>query len=336
MHTTHAKMTGMVCLLVCLAFTHVLATEKAPESKAARVNETIITTDALNREMTILRQRLLREGKSQAQLQAGVMKKQVLESLIDMELLHQAAQKQGIKVEESDINQRMQGLRGRFKNEDAFKMALSQMGFSEAALKDQILKSLVVQRYIEDQFEKKTTVSDQETRGYYDQHPESFVRPEQVKASHILIKVDPKADDAQKKASRNKILGIQKELKAGADFAELARKHSECPSGPKGGDLGYFTKGQMVKPFEEAAFTLKPGKVSDIVETPFGYHLIRVEGKNPGGTLPYEEIKDKIHGFLVRQQVNSALKQRVKTLKESARVERFLDASLDLGKPAGK
>ena len=104
-------------------------------------------------------------------------------------------------------------------------------------------------------------------------------KPEQVKASHILVKVDAGADEAKKAEARKKIQEIQQKVKAGGDFEALATENSDCPSKAKGGDLGFFERGQMVKPFEEAAFALKPGEVSGIVETQFGYHIIKVQEK---------------------------------------------------------
>jgi peptidyl-prolyl cis-trans isomerase C len=112
--------------------------------------------------------------------------------------------------------------------------------------------------------------------------------PEQVHARHILVKVDPKADATQKAAARKKIEDIQKQLKNGEDFSELAKKASDCPSNAKGGDVGYFGRGQMVKPFEDAAFSLKPGEVSGIVETEFGLHLIKVMDKKPEKIMDYQ------------------------------------------------
>ncbi len=106
-----------------------------------------------------------------------------------------------------------------------------------------------------------------------------FSKPEQVRASHILVKVAPQATREEKDAAREKIKEILEQAKAGKDFAALAKAYSECPSGEKGGDLGYFGRNEMVQPFEDVAFTLPVGVVSDVVETRFGYHLIKVTDK---------------------------------------------------------
>ena len=171
---------------------------------------------------------------------------------------------------------------------------------------------------------QKITVTDKEIRTYYDSNLDRFKQSEQVKASHILIPVDPKADDAEKAKARKQIETIQKKVKKGEDFEALAKEHSGCPSNTKGGDLGYFGQGQMVKPFEEAAFALEPGQVSDIVETRFGYHLIKVTDKKPAMTVPFEEVKEGISGHLKQQQVRAKVLAYVEDLRGKAKVETFL------------
>jgi peptidyl-prolyl cis-trans isomerase C len=136
------------------------------------------------------------------------------------------------------------------------------MNLTEADLRFQFERDLAIRKLLDDQIGGKITVSEKESRAYYDSNLESFKKPEQVRASHILIKVDPGADEAKKAEARTKIESLQAKLKKGEDFGALAKEYSEGPSGPKGGDLGFFGRGQMVKPFEEAAFSMKPGQVS--------------------------------------------------------------------------
>ena len=151
-----------------------------------------------------------------------------------------------------------------------------------------------------------------------------FKRPEEVRASHILIKTDSKSSDKEKAASYKKIKEIQFKLQQGEDFAALAKKYSEGPSNVKGGDLGFFKRGQMVRPFEEAAFVLKPGEVSGIVETRFGYHLIKVFEKNPETISEYPTVKDRLEKFLEQQEVQKQMEVYVEGLKSKGKVERFL------------
>jgi peptidyl-prolyl cis-trans isomerase D len=146
--------------------------------------------------------------------------------------------------------------------------------------------------------------SDDQVKSYYDQHKDDrFTEQEQVHTSHILIPVAPDADDAAKAAARKKAEDILAKVKAGGDFAALAKENSGDPgSATKGGDLGFFPRGRMVGPFEEAAFSLAPGTVSEIVESPFGFHIIKVEEKNPGGPQPIEKVRDQIVSTLTDER----------------------------------
>jgi peptidyl-prolyl cis-trans isomerase C len=301
-----------------------LAGEKqAPEDKVAVVNGSVITRADFDGEMTRVQQRALRMGKSLSDSQLSKIKKQVLENLINRELLYQESQKQGVTVDEAAIDEQVRKLKERFPSATEFKSALSKANLSEAALRSQFKRGMAIQQFIDKQFVQKITVSDEESRAYYDGKPDLFKQPEQVRASHILIKVDPQADESRKAEARKKLEMIQKRLRKGEDFAALAKEFSEGPSKGKGGDLGYFRRGQMVKAFEEAAFTLRPGEVSDIVETKFGYHLIKVIDKKPGKTMAYKDVKDRLGDYLKQEKVQKEVRLYVEKLKEKAKVERF-------------
>ena len=151
-----------------------------------------------------------------------------------------------------------------------------------------------------------------------------FKQPGQIHASHILVKVEPTAAKKEKAKARKRIQKIEKKLKKGEDFGVLAKKYSEGPSATKGGDLGFFGRGQMVKPFEEAAFALSPGKVSGIVETKFGYHLIKVTDKKPATAIAFDKVKDKLKNDLKQKSIREKVDKYVKQLKDKAKVERFL------------
>jgi peptidyl-prolyl cis-trans isomerase D len=171
---------------------------------------------------------------------------------------------------------------------------------------------------------------DPQVQAYYDEHvADRFTSEEKVRARHILVKTDAGADDAKKAEARKKAEGLLARAKGGADFAELARKQSDDPgSATKGGDLGLFSRGQMVPPFEAAAFALEPGQLSEVVESPFGFHVIKVEEKKPAGARPLAEVRDEIVKTLTDERaLELARKQadadrravvRGKTLAEAA------------------
>lgn len=154
-------------------------------------------------------------------------------------------------------------------------------------------------------FEKKVKVTDAEIKEYYEKNQKQFEKPESVAARHILVKIDPKAANPAKnrEAAKTKAEGLLKTIKAGANFAELAKKNSDDTlSAKKGGDLGWFPRGMMVKTFEDAAFALKKGEVSSIVETDFGFHIITVYDKKETGTEPLKEVQGQIKNLVAKEK----------------------------------
>jgi len=150
--------------------------------------------------------------------------------------------------------------------------------------------------YLPKDFAALAAPSDDEIKAYYDEHRDDrFTAPEEVRARHILIKLPPAADEKARAAARTKAEDVLAKVKKGADFAKLAQDVSEDPgTASKGGDLGLFSRGHMVPAFDAAAFALEPGAVSDVVETPFGFHIIKVEEKLPGGQKPLDAVRDEI------------------------------------------
>jgi len=313
-----------VLALISIASPALAGQKPPPGGKMAVVNGSVITRADFDREMSRVQQRLLSMGRPLSDSQLSAIKKRVLESLIDRELLYQESQKQRVTVEDAAINEQLSKLKERFPSEAEFKRALSEANLSEDAIKSQFKREMVIQRFIAKQFIQKITVSEKESKAYYDSHPDLFKQPGQVRARHILIKLNPGADESQKVEAREKLKKVQEKLEKGEDFEDLAEEFSEGPSSAKGGDLGYFGRGQMVKPFEEAAFALGPGEVSDIVETGFGYHLIKVIDKKPETTIAYEDIKERLEHHLKQDKVHKEVSLYVEKLKEEAQVERFL------------
>lgn len=143
-------------------------------------------------------------------------------------------------------------------------------------------------------FEEKVEVSDDEIEEQYELSLDDYREPEQAMARHILFKVDENAPPEDAELAKAQAELVLMEAKAGKDFAELAKKHSQGPSAKDGGDLGWFTRDQMVLPFSEVAFKLEEGEISDLVRTRFGFHIIKAEGKKPAGLRPIEEVRDEI------------------------------------------
>jgi peptidyl-prolyl cis-trans isomerase C len=316
----------IVTILILVLFSlPAMAADKTPSGgKVAVINGVVITQAHFDKELKVHLERVSRQGKQISEEQITALKKDVLDGLIEREVLYQESQKAGIKIDEQKVNDQMAGIRKRFPKEEEFKKALASMGLTEEEVRTQIQRGLSIRGLIDQKVANKIVVTDEETKAYYDGNPQFFKQPEQVKASHILIKVEPTADDATKAAARKKIEDIRKKLTDGGDFAELAKEYSEGPSAPKGGDLGYFRRGQMVKAFDDTAFSMKINEVSGLVETRFGYHLIKVYDKKPEQTLAYAEVKDKIAQRLKQEKIEKGASAYVENLKKDAKIEKFL------------
>ncbi len=316
--------TAVVLALCAVAFPAAAEEAASSDDKVAAVNGTVISKADLEKEVGRLQWQYSMMGKPAGESEMAEMRKEALEKLIENELLYQESKRQDIKVDEAEIERHVATMKKPFPTEAEFEAALEKMNVSVDQLTSQYTRGRAVQQLIEGQVADKVTVSEEEEKSFYDSNPELFMQPEQVKASHILIKVESDADESKKAEAREEIEEISQKLEAGEDFAELAKEFSQGPSGPGGGDLGYFAHGQMVKPFEEAAFALESGAVSDIVETRFGYHLIKVADKRGGDKAAYEDIKDRLAQYLKQQKLQEEVELYVKKLKEEAEVERFV------------
>jgi peptidyl-prolyl cis-trans isomerase C len=297
----------------------------AKKDKVAVVNGTVITRADYNTEMGRFERQMAMSGRTPNPAEMTEMKQRVLEGLVDRELLKQESKKQNISVSDTDVNQQVAALRQKFSSEKEFTDTLAKMNLSEADLKSQLRQDLTIKKLIDQQVASKVTITPDEMKEFYNSHSELFKAPEMVRASHILIKVEPNASDADKAKARERIVAIQERIKKGEDFATIAKESSECPSGPNGGDLDFFQRGQMVGPFEEVAFSSKPGTVSDIVETQFGYHLIKVTDKKDASTVSFDDVKVKLEDYMKQQKINEQLGQYVGQLKTGAKIETFLN-----------
>jgi peptidyl-prolyl cis-trans isomerase C len=316
--------TSIIILTLMISLPAWAEEKKESKENAAIVNGKVITKQDLDEEMKPVLQRMEMQGTKSDDANISEMQKKILENLIDRELLYQECQKKGIKTDDAKVEEQLAGFKSRFADESQFKDALENMGTTEESIKKQIKEQMSIQELIDNHVGRDIKVSEADTKAYYDNNPQFFKQPEQVKASHILIKAEPDADDAVKAEARKKIEDIQKKLKQGGNFAALAKELSEGPSGKNGGELGFFRRGQMVKPFEDAAFTVKPGELSDIVETRFGYHIIKVEEKKPESITPYADVKERLEQVLKQQKVREELIKYLDSLKKEAKIEIFM------------
>jgi peptidyl-prolyl cis-trans isomerase C len=295
----------------------------AGQDAVARVNGVVISAIELKRASKVM-QASEQRGAVPTADQQKEFDKQALSQLVSAELLYQAGQKLEIKDIDKQIEEKFAKGKSRFKTDQEFEKAMKDMDMTEKDLRDYTRRDLVITNFIEKTIIPKVTVSEEDSRKFYDQNPDKFTKPEAVKASHILLGVDQKASADEKKTAREKAEKLRKELIGGADFAALAKGNSTCPSSQQGGDLGYFGKGQMVPAFEKAAFALKPGEISDVVETQFGYHVIKVTERKAPEKVDFKEAKPRIDEFLKNQKVGASVNDYLTEARKTAKIDLLL------------
>ena len=244
-----------------------------------------------------------------------------LDQLIVYKLLAQECKTRGVSATDADIDAKVGELKKQFPTEDAFNKALQERGMTLDSLKSDARTDISVSKLMDAEVATTPGPSDAEAQDFYAKNPDKFKQEEQVRASHILIRVDEKADAATKKKAKDQIESVLKQARAGADFAKLAQEYSQDGSAAQGGDLNYFTKEQMVPAFADVAFSLKPGQISDVVTTQFGYHIIKVTDHKPARVVPYEEAAAKIKEYLGEQKKQQHADAFIESLKKKSKIE---------------
>lgn len=300
------------------------AAKDSTEERIAVVNGVPLGRAEFDKAMGRFEKQRAAEEKSTSPDEIKAMKERILQTLIDRELLMQEAKKAGVKIDDKELDEQVATLKQRLGDESRFKQLLEKWEFTDAQFRDNLRSEMMVRKFVDQQIGAKANISEQDAKAYYDAHPDVFKTPEQVRASHILVKVEPNANEEDKTKAKGKMTAVQERIKKGEDFAAVAKEVSDCPSKEKGGDLDFFSKGMMVAPFEDAAFGLAPGSVSDVVETQFGYHLIKVTEKRPEGTRSFDEVKAPIEQHLKQQRYAELRNKYMEELRSKAKIETFM------------
>ncbi len=249
---------------------------------------------------------------------------QALDSLIAGILLENAALKNKITVPDKEVEERLKTIKAGAPSEEEFKKLLAAGGLTEKTLKESIKKELVLSKVIETQVKEPADPTNQEIDEQYKKYYTDYkdkLPPEDtdmIRASHILLKFNAETSDEGKVKIKTEMESILKKIQTEKiEFAEAAKQYSNCPSSSKGGDLSYFPRGNMVKPFEDAAFALKEDELSGIVETRFGYHII----KKTGDKKAKEVIREQVTNFILQKTKDDARKNYIAQLKDAAKIE---------------
>ena len=250
------------------------------------------------------------------------IKDNILKRLIEAELVKQAVVKENVIVADTEIGTAYSEYKKRFKTDEQFLNYLKHGKLNESDIKNRIREKKALEKLINKK--GSLTVGDQEAREFYDKNQRFYQQKEAVQASHILIKLAKDAGSEAEGAAKKKIDDVHLMIKRGQDFGVTAKKHSEGPSAPKGGDLGFFTRGQMVKAFEDKAFTMSPGEVCEPIRTRFGFHIIKVMERRSEKQKSFEEVKSQIFESLKNKKFFQERRQLLEQLRKEAKIEKKL------------
>ncbi|MCC3869185.1 peptidylprolyl isomerase [Terrisporobacter mayombei] len=250
------------------------------------------------------------------------LKEMVLETMIGSEVIYQQAEKEKVTPTDKQVQEQIDSFNESIKNKNDYKENLKKIGINEDFLKFQFTRDLANSN-LQEKFEKDTKISEADMKKYYEDNKKSFYT-DTVTASHILLKTQDKEGKElsaeKKKEAKKKAEEALAKVKAGEDFAKVAKEYSQDSSASNGGDLGSFGKGQMVPEFEKAAFNMKKGEISDIVETQYGYHIIKITDRVDKQET-YDDVKDKIKTTLASEKYT----EYVEKLKKDSKIEQKED-----------
>ncbi|MBJ6751537.1 peptidylprolyl isomerase [Geomonas anaerohicana] len=320
---------ALLCLAGCAGANKAAIPAPAPQAQAAEVKEAvqfvngvaITRADVERASRVILSQGGSHQKNSQEKMKQAAQT--ALDQLTTAELLYQEAAKIEIKDLDQQVEKKIAETKALYPSPAAFEQALKGSGLTVEEMTRNTRKTIAINTFIEERFASKTEVSDADTQKFYQEGLDKyFTKPESARASHILVKTDEKMTPEEKQKAREKAEALLKRVKGGEDFAAVAKAESGCPSATVGGDLGSFGRGQMVPSFEKAVFDMKPGEISSVVESQFGFHIIKLVEKHEAGKVSYDEAKAKIVEYLKAEKVRQAVMSFVDELKSKAKITR--------------
>lgn len=250
------------------------------------------------------------------------LRREAMERMIEQELVGQAARQAGIEVDAEDVDAAVEELRALFNNVRAYDDRLESEGFTEESYRRHVEQMIAAKIYLDRVRMNASDVSDHELEAYYRDNERRFTFPEQVRVRHILLTWKPMGTQDDRAAIREQMLPILERARRGEDFASLAREFSDDYATKElGGDTGFFQRGEMMPAFEEAAFALKPGEISDRVETAFGVHIIRLEERREPYLVKLDEIREKLRDYIRDERSEQAVRDEIERLRADANIK---------------
>jgi peptidyl-prolyl cis-trans isomerase C len=248
-----------------------------------------------------------------------------LNELIGNLLVHQESEKRTVENMDEKVDQRVKELEEKYGAGEGLARYLKIRRMTMDDLRASLEVRVRVDEYLEEQGVLEPEIPEERIREMYDADPESFSTAETVRVRHVLIAVDRRAGTEEKQQARQRAEEIREEIVAGGDFSALATAHSDCKTAPEGGDLGYIKRGYMPAAFDEVAFSLEEDSVSEVVETKFGYHVIKAVDRQPARVVPYEEMRSFLETYLQGEESKKKLAAHIAELRARSEIEIFVE-----------
>lgn len=289
---------------------------------AARVNGAPIPMSLLERQFEEqLGARRLQIARLQDPAKAKAIRREALDHLIRVELFWQEARRSGLAASEAEVQRAVADVRSRFRSDEAFARRIETSGFDAAAFREHTRKLISGDRYAQRVVEREVRIDEQDIEDFRAVNPRLFERPAQVRVRQILVALPADADPAQQAQARARAAALLARARAGESFDELARRHSDDATRQWGGEMDAFSRGEQAKAFEDAAFALTPGAVSDLVQTASGLHIIRLEQHIAEAAVPLAAARERIREHLMRLRGEEVVTREVERLRAQSKVE---------------
>lgn len=304
-------------LVVCLPMTTLAETG----GKVVAVVDGVKLTEAeLNQEIGIIMPMNQAFHGKLSEEKMNKVRSEAMKNLVGSELKAQDASHKGIKIPALVVTEEMNKMSNKFKSKEGFVSAYTSSGFTEKSLSRMVERRLLADKIQLAEIDGKVTITPEKVKRYYTDNVSRYSKPEEFRASQILVKVDPSSTSEQRLVLRSKADRLLKRINNGEKFEELAINESDDLSKINGGDLGYFHSGQAVQEFEDALMKMKVGEVSNVVETLYGYHIIRLTDRRPPRQVPFDEIQDKINNDLVASEKKQLMEEWMNGLYKKAKI----------------
>lgn len=250
------------------------------------------------------------------------LRREAMDLLIEQVLVGQAAEEAGLEPDPDMVDEAIAELRAVFNSDDSFRMKIEGEGFDEASLRAHVGRMLVAKQYLDGIRLDAAELTDADLEQYYVENKRRLMLPEQVRVRHILLTWKPLGKPDDRAFIRDQMKPILERAQAGEDFAALAREFSDdYATKQSGGDTGFFHRGEMAPQFESAAFALEPGEISDIVETSFGVHIIRLEERRNEELLLLDDIRDQLREHVRNERAEAAVREEIERLRTASDIE---------------